>query len=485
MRCKHAYLIINPRAGQDLTKLTDVMAVFSAAGWKTDNALVEYGGHAIKLAAKAAARGYDLIIAHGGDGTLNEVVNGVMQTEGHESIVGLLPGGTANQWAHEIGVPLDPVKAALTLVNSDAREIDIGRIEVQALTFPGAIHHQKQGKKVRTANSYVRDHFLLTAGLGIDAAVISHTSKSLKQRIGRFAFDIAAAKELPEQHAFSVEIGMRDEHKDSQQAWHGEALQLVLGNTRRYADVVELTPDAYIDDGVLDLCVITAGKPLSAVQQAASLLLRRKPDKNTTEYIRNAHITVTVPASVQLQVDGSAMALTDYLSDTAREALEQVDDTTHVMVTYRIDTLSHALQIAIPRTYDNTLFQATSHISRRQDTGRQCKEQPTSRQTDKRTEELFDHMHAFLENEHKVTVVGVVPNPEKTRTYIIAGTRQKQSTGEIKPTAVCVDDDTVIIKRTGETCSSCQMEKLQQGEIIVVEGNESKRGVIWAKRMVI
>ena len=99
---------------------------------------------------------------------------------------------------------------------------------------------------------------MLTAGLGIDAAVISHTSKSLKQRIGRFAFDIAAAKELPEQHAFPVEIGVGDKHKDSQQVWHGEALQLVLGNTRRYADVVELTPDAYIDDGVLDLCVIEA-----------------------------------------------------------------------------------------------------------------------------------------------------------------------------------------------------------------------------------
>src|SRR5207249_10313694 len=99
------------------------------------------------------------------------------------------------------------------------------------------------------------------------------------------------------------------------------------------------------------------GSPLSSVQQAASLLLWRKPDKNTTEYVRNAHIAITVPASIQLQVDGSAMELTDYLSETAHEAVKQAGDLTQVMVTYRIDTLAHALQVANPRTYDNTLFQ--------------------------------------------------------------------------------------------------------------------------------
>src|SRR5207248_1855962 len=125
------------------------------------------------------------------------------------------------------------------------------------------------------------------------------------------------------------------------------------------------------------------------------------------------------------------------------------------------------------------------HNGRKQGTVQQPEEKSAPQQADKRIEDFFDHMHAFLENEHKVTVVGVAPNPEKTDTYIVAGTKQKQSTGEIKPAAVCVDDETLIIKRTGETCSSSQVEELQQGEIIMVEGNESKRGVIRAKRMII
>src|SRR5437588_7106723 len=105
MKCKHAYLIINPRAGQNIDKLTAVMAVLSAAGWKTDIAIKEYGGHSMELASKAAEKSYDLIIAYGGDGTLNNVVNGAMNAKGQQSIVGLIPGGTANVWAGEIGIP--------------------------------------------------------------------------------------------------------------------------------------------------------------------------------------------------------------------------------------------------------------------------------------------------------------------------------------------------------------------------------------------
>src|SRR5712692_2640335 len=134
MKCKRASLVINPRAGENLAKLSGVLAVFAAAGWRTDLALKAYGGQTMYLAARAAEKGHDLVIAYGGDGTLNQVVNGVMHAKGQHSIVGLIPGGTANVWAGEIHVPGDPVKAALTLVASDARTVDIGHVEVEGLT---------------------------------------------------------------------------------------------------------------------------------------------------------------------------------------------------------------------------------------------------------------------------------------------------------------------------------------------------------------
>src|SRR6185437_14442215 len=123
-------------------------------------------------------------------GTINAVVNGVMKCKGQQSVVGVLPGGTANQWATEIGVPLDPVKAALTLIESSPRKVDLGRVEVRGLTFPTSLQgdderrpHTKSKKAQKEEHTASKAHyFLLTAGLGIDASIIHATSKMLKDR---------------------------------------------------------------------------------------------------------------------------------------------------------------------------------------------------------------------------------------------------------------------------------------------------------------
>src|SRR2546421_9904557 len=135
MRCKRVCLVISPRAGHNVAKITDLIAVFAAAGWKTDIALKAYPGQAMQLAARAARQNYDLIVAYGGDGTINRVVNGVINARGR-SIVGVIPGGTANEWAVEVVLPLDPVQAALTLVNIDSRTIYLCLMQVEGLTFP-------------------------------------------------------------------------------------------------------------------------------------------------------------------------------------------------------------------------------------------------------------------------------------------------------------------------------------------------------------
>src|SRR5215472_7518006 len=99
MKAKKACLVINPRAGENLAKMADVLAVLSAAGWSTDIALKEHSGQTMDLATRAAEDGCDLVVAYGGDGTLNQVVNGVMNANGQHCIVGVIPGGTANVWA--------------------------------------------------------------------------------------------------------------------------------------------------------------------------------------------------------------------------------------------------------------------------------------------------------------------------------------------------------------------------------------------------
>lgn len=519
MNGKKACIVINPRAGQNIVKLPDMLAIFTAAGWKADIAIKEYGGQTMELATRAAEKNYDLVIGYGGDGTLCQVVNGVMNAKGQHSRVGLIPGGTANVWASEVGIPVDPVKAALTLVSSECRKVDIGHVEIESLSIPGAAQDEQAGAQAQAsqdeqqmqerkvkATPTAKHHFMLMAGLGIDAAVMGHVSKPLKYKIGPLAVGLSAAKELPAQHPFPVEIRANAGGRKGEVLWKGEAIQVVVGNTRRYADVIEMTPNAYIDDGILDICVITAGDPLNTLQQISSLLLRRHPDNTSAEYFHGAHLSISAPASVDMQLDGSAVKLKDYLGKADRAALQQADNLEQVVVNYRFDVIPHALRVAIPSNYDDALFEHSSHKEmahevNTQEQGEQEKSEKPKEQTSEQQDEDSSHkkdrpstgeakaplsqLGALIDNGREVTVIGATKIPAKKRTYIIAGTSLKQNTGEIKPVAVRIDEDTTIIKRTGEHISPAFVLGLPEGEQIVVEGKKSKRGVIRATRMLV
>lgn len=499
LRCKKAFLIINPRAGHNFTRIADVLAVLSAAGWKTDIAVKQHGGHAVELATRAIEQGYDLVIAYGGDGTINQVVNGVMGANGkaRRKAIGVIPGGTANQWAAETSVPVDPVKAALALIDSNVRTVDLGRVQVQEITFPNVTQESQQQqqkgqkrRKSKTKQPAGREHyFLLTAGLGIDAAVINQTSKELKQRVGPFAFDLAAAESLPEQHPFPIEITVVGDGQDQSTTWSGEAYQVILGNTRRYANAVELTPDALLDDGKLDLCVITEGNAITTLQQITSLLFRHKPDAMTARHFLAAHFLITMPASIHMHLDGSPVELEDYLSKSDRATLLQERDREHVMVTYRFDAVPHALRAAIPYTYDNTLFmhagqQEESYIDDQQHTEKDISEHD-DKQLVQSQSESSNLVNMLLEQGYKVKVTGAIAIPNKRHMSIIAGNTVKRRTGETRPVAVRIDDDTIVLLQTGEHVPHAHVQKLQDGTVVIAHGKKSKRGVIKAKHVIL
>lgn len=480
MKRKTAYLVINPRRGRNIAKLTDMLAVFSAAGWKTDLGVKQFGGHTLKLATEGAEKGYDLVIAYGGDGTLNQVVNGVMAAKGGRSVVGVIPGGTANVWARQIGLPEDPVKAALSLVDSEARKVDIGHVSVESLAVS-----PKDRQKATGSESGGRHHFLLMAGLGTDAAVLRRVSTPLKERIGAAAVAVAAVRELPVHRAFPLEIRSFGGGETEPVLWKGEALQVIIGNTRRYGNIVDATPDAYIDDGILDVCVITAGGPVTTMQQILSLLLHRKPGDGDAEYFRGAHFRISVPAAVAMQLDGSPVKLEDSLRASDRAAVRQAGDREAAVVTYRFDAMPRALRVAIPYTYNDALFEKGR--------GEEKTSAPESRNSDYASPRgssgerhpAADEIDVILENGREVTVVGAGRNPEKKGGYIVAGSTSKKGTGETKPVAVRIDDKTLLVKRTGEPLPSASAAELSEGSEIVVEGKVSKRGVIRAKRVVV
>jgi diacylglycerol kinase family enzyme len=142
-----------------------------------------------------------------------------MAAKRRRSIVGVIPGGTANVWAHEM--PEDPVKASLLLVNSEGRKVDLGHVEFDSLP---ALPRTKERQRKQRPASAGRHHFLLLAGLGIDAAVLRRVSTPLKEKVGEAAVALAAAKELPSQHAFPTEIRSSGAGREKGVLWRGQAL---------------------------------------------------------------------------------------------------------------------------------------------------------------------------------------------------------------------------------------------------------------------
>jgi len=258
-------------------------------------------------------------------------------------------------------------------------------------------------------------------------------------------------------------------------------LQVIIGNTRRYANIVQMTPDAYLDDGLLDVCVITAGNALTTLEEIASLLFRRKPDNVTAQHFHGASITISVPASIDLQLDGSAVSLKDYLSKSDRKALQN-EDAQQVMITYRFDAMPRAVQVAIPGAYDGTLFEqplAASLQHKNEDT--------TQHDT---PVEVMQHeppelIRTLLKQGHKVTVKEVALQLGKQDRYIIAGTVPHQMTGDTTPVAVRVDESVIIFRHSGEQVAPALVQQLQEGVVIVAEGKRSKYGVIRATHVVI
>jgi hypothetical protein len=317
---------------------------------------------------------------------------------------------------------------------------------------------------------------------------MSQVPTSLKERIGKAAVALAAVKTLPSQHAFPIEIWSSGEGTEEALRWRGEALQVIVGNTRRYGNFAEATPDALIDDGALDVCIITAGDPLSTIEEILSILLNRNPRNGRSERLRGSHFLIRAPASIDLQLDGSRVNLDDGVPAPERTERRQKKNAEAVMVTYRFDAIPRALHVAIPCTYNGALFENGSPKEIARPAKEQSPDHDAVRAGARKSKDVRhqpQRLDTLLEHGQKVTVVGVGPNPERDTTYIVAGVTSETKTGASTPVAVRIDHKTTLAGPTGRPLPITFAARLLENTVIVVEGKQSKRGVVRAKRVVV
>ena len=236
-------------------------------------------GDARRLAAEAVGEGFDLIVAAGGDGTVNEVLNGFGDApDGFaRARLGVLPLGTVNVFARELGLPPRLERAWDVLQRGREARIDLPCVE-----FSANGTRQKQ-------------YFAQLAGAGMDARAIELVDWGLKKKIGPLAYFIAGLKALRDQ---KPKIVVRAEGREVS----GELV--LIGNGRLYAGSFGVFPLADLRDGLLEVCVFPRINWWTTFRCVPILLARRKLPETAVQRVRAAAFELTGDAAAAFELDG-------------------------------------------------------------------------------------------------------------------------------------------------------------------------------------
>ncbi len=222
---RKALLILHGKQAQNEEVRAAVLAL-RERGWQLAVRLTWEGGDAARLVQEALAAGYPTLIAGGGDGTLREVAEALALAGGQASL-GLLPLGTANDFCRAAGIPLLPAEA-LALLECEPRPIDLGEVDGQL--------------------------FLNMATGGFGSRVTANTSEELKKLLGGAAYFLTGLSRFAEVHSAFGRFG------GPGFAWEGDFLALGIGNGRQAGGGHVLCPQAQVDDGLLDVCIVPASQ---------------------------------------------------------------------------------------------------------------------------------------------------------------------------------------------------------------------------------
>jgi YegS/Rv2252/BmrU family lipid kinase len=290
-------VIINPvsgplRRGRPAERVQAAKSAFDRLGMPAEIRLSERVGHAHELALEGATSGVDLVIAWGGDGTINEVGRALVQTKSvvrdsawHDSsralpALGIIPGGSGNGLARELRIPFDPAQAIERALGAPARRVDAGEL----------------GERI----------FFNIAGIGLDAHVAAIVSTRIKHR-GLLPYLRAAFGDLvrytPIEYAVTIDGN----------TFETSALLLAVANSKQYGFGAEIAPTAKLDDGLLDFVIVQDRKFVGNVARIPSMFRGRVHQQKGIITHRVREATIRSRDSMLFHVDGEAVQGSDTL----------------------------------------------------------------------------------------------------------------------------------------------------------------------------
>lgn len=278
MNTKRTCVIFNPQAGSaaKIEQLRDKLARLPGLSLQETHA----PGDGASIARSALNEGFSRIFVMGGDGTVNEVLNGIAP-DFERVELGIAPLGTGNDFATLVQIPPEPEEAVESLLAGEVAMVDVALLEA----------------------GDVQRYFLNASAAGFSTKVTEHLDPERKEFWGALAFYISAAEAIPELETYRIQVCI-----DGSETFETECLNLVVSNGRTVAGGVPVAPRAEPDDGLLDLLILPA-MPVAELASLVQQFLGGEPTDNSL--IRQARqIEISSDPPMQINVDGEMAAET-------------------------------------------------------------------------------------------------------------------------------------------------------------------------------
>jgi diacylglycerol kinase (ATP) len=240
---------------------------------------------------EALLEGHDLIIVGGGDGSVSTVVDLLAKSN---AMLGLLPLGTANDFARTLRIPFDLETACDTVAHGRVVDVDLG---------------------LAGSNYYVN-----VASVGLGTEVVENLSPLLKQAAGTLAYPIAAIRAYANHHPFSIALDFPD--GDHEPADLDGLLQVAVGNGRFYGGGMVVAPRSGIEDAALDVYTIAAGKGLDLAQVVRGLRTGEFVESPNVRYWRTSRVRLETDPALPMNLDGELVSRTPKLFSVVPKALK-------------------------------------------------------------------------------------------------------------------------------------------------------------------
>jgi diacylglycerol kinase family enzyme len=318
-----AELIYNPSGGQVVVRheLDNVVAFLNRHGWSTTLRETSKPLQATELARQAVNRGAQVIIAAGGDGTINEIANGLVNTD---TALGVLPLGTTNSWALQMGIPaLNPLlpgtqaaKMIAALEERIARPLPVNYYRKVLLDAAQVL---VDGRTVAVDMGELSGrYFLMWAGIGFDAAVVQSMPLKEKKALGSWAYVLPAIESATRYSATDVWL-----HLDGK-VIKASTPFIVVSNIQLYGGMLAIGAKACVNDARLDVCIFKGGGFFTFVQQAAKLLVHKHLEDPTVEYCQCHEIVIESAHPLPVQIDGEPFTTTPVTIHTVPSSLKVI-----------------------------------------------------------------------------------------------------------------------------------------------------------------